>query len=50
MRQVGNAVPVLLAKIAAKAIRDHLIGAAAENGRRDNIIPFKPNDAVRKAG
>lgn len=48
MRQVGNAVPVELARIVAKAIYESLNASAADKSTRDNVISISAYDNARK--
>jgi len=50
MRQVGNAVPVLLARIMAQSIGDHLNTSREPNSLPDNVLSFDQRLKVRKTG
>jgi DNA (cytosine-5)-methyltransferase 1 len=52
MRQVGNAVPVLLAKTMADQIRSHLESKRDRHSvsARAHVIPFRPPQHLRRAG
>lgn len=50
MRQVGNAVPVLLGRIMAQGIRDQLSAAVDLKVARDNVLPFDGGYRIDKVG
>lgn len=50
MRQIGNAVPVLLAKTVAERIKQHLEARQTQATPRTKVVPFQPRQQVRQAG
>jgi DNA (cytosine-5)-methyltransferase 1 len=50
MRQVGNAVPVLLGRIVAQSIRDQLIALIKPGSPRYNVLSFDGSHGERKVG